>query len=58
MASIEKVKQFPILCIASGPTNSMRGAAYLSKIKNALVCDIGGTTSDIGYLINGFQTSK
>ena len=54
VASIEKAKQFPILCIASGPTNSMRGAAYLSKIKNALVCDIGGTTSDIGYLINGF----
>lgn len=50
----ECVKQFPVLTFASGPTNSMRGAAYLSGIKNALVADIGGTTTDIGMLINGF----
>lgn len=37
-----------------GPTNSLRGAAYLSKIKNAVVLDVGGTTSDIGVLVNGF----
>jgi N-methylhydantoinase A/oxoprolinase/acetone carboxylase beta subunit len=32
----------------------MRGAALLSGIDQAMVCDVGGTTSDIGCLINGF----
>jgi N-methylhydantoinase A/oxoprolinase/acetone carboxylase beta subunit len=32
----------------------MRGAAYLSGLKEALVADIGGTTTDIGMLTNGF----
>ncbi len=46
--------RFPVLTFASGPTNSMRGAAYLSGEKNAIVVDIGGTTSDVGMLTNGF----
>lgn len=48
------VEKYPVLTFASGPTNSMRGAAYLSGVKDALVADIGGTTTDIGMLINGF----
>ena len=48
------VEQYPVLTFASGPTNSMRGAAYLSGLKDALVADIGGTTTDIGMLSNGF----
>ena len=32
----------------------MRGAAFLAGAKNAMVVDIGGTTSDIGMLIAGF----
>jgi len=48
------VEQYPVLTFASGPTNSMRGAAYLSGLKEALVADIGGTTTDIGMLSNGF----
>ncbi|RNB81209.1 hydantoinase/oxoprolinase family protein [Brevibacillus fluminis] len=46
--------RFPVLTIASGPTNSIRGAAYLSKERNALVIDVGGTTTDIGVLVQGF----
>jgi N-methylhydantoinase A/oxoprolinase/acetone carboxylase beta subunit len=42
------------LTIASGPTNSMRGAAFLSGLTDAIVVDIGGTTSDVGVLANGF----
>ncbi len=45
---------FPILTIGSGPTNSIRGAAYLSHLKNAIVVDIGGTTTDLGVLQAGF----
>jgi N-methylhydantoinase A/oxoprolinase/acetone carboxylase beta subunit len=50
----EVVEAFPVYCFASGPTNSMRGAAFLSGIEDGVVVDIGGTTSDIGYLKAGF----
>ncbi|ESO90858.1 hypothetical protein LOTGIDRAFT_122683 [Lottia gigantea] len=52
--SAEDALEHPIYTFASGPTNSMRGAAYLSQIKDALVVDIGGTTTDVGMLKNGF----
>src|SRR5205823_1812169 len=35
-------------------TNSMRGAAYLSGLRDAVVVDVGGTTSDVGALVGGF----
>ncbi|WP_418887183.1 hydantoinase/oxoprolinase N-terminal domain-containing protein [Hyphomonas oceanitis] len=54
LMSADFVEQYPVLTFASGPTNSMRGAAYLSGLKDALVADIGGTTTDIGVLSNGF----
>jgi N-methylhydantoinase A/oxoprolinase/acetone carboxylase beta subunit len=54
LMSAERVERYPVLTFASGPTNSMRGAAYLSGLENALVADIGGTTTDIGMLLNGF----
>lgn len=54
LMSADFVEQYPVLTFASGPTNSMRGAAYLSGIKEAIVADIGGTTTDIGVLNGGF----
>jgi len=45
---------FPVMSFASGATNSMRGAAHLSGLENGMVVDVGGTTSDIGQLRNGF----
>ena len=50
----ETAERLPVLCFSSGPTNSMRGAAFLSGLKNAIVIDVGGTTTDIGMLVNGF----
>ena len=50
----DDVQRYPVLTFASGPTNSMRGAVYLAGIQDAMVVDIGGTTSDIGMLRNGF----
>jgi len=44
----------PVYSFASGPTNSMRGAAFLSGRTDGMVIDVGGTTSDIGCLVNGF----
>ena len=50
----EAAREYPVFSFASGPTNSMRGAAQLAGIENAMVCDVGGTTTDIGCLVNGF----
>jgi N-methylhydantoinase A/oxoprolinase/acetone carboxylase beta subunit len=46
--------RYPVLTFASGPSNSMRGAAYLSGIEDGFVVDIGGTTTDVGALVRGF----
>ncbi|BAE75771.1 Acetophenone carboxylase gamma subunit (plasmid) [Sodalis glossinidius str. 'morsitans'] len=47
-------REYPILMVSSGQTNSMRGASHLGKIKNAMIVDVGGTTTDIGLVSNGF----
>ncbi|MFC6206334.1 hydantoinase/oxoprolinase family protein [Levilactobacillus tongjiangensis] len=47
-------QKYPIFTIGCGPTNSIRGAYHLSGVKDALVLDVGGTTSDIGVLVNSF----
>lgn len=52
--SSEEALEFPVLTFSSGPTNSMRGAMFLSGVKDAIVVDIGGTTTDVGVLKNGF----
>ena len=54
LMNAEFAEKYPVLTFASGPTNSMRGAAFLSGVKEAMVVDIGGTTSDVGMLIQGF----
>ncbi|RMF07999.1 MAG: hydantoinase/oxoprolinase family protein [Alphaproteobacteria bacterium] len=54
LMSADYVERYPVLTFASGPTNSMRGAAYLSGLKEAIVVDIGGTTADVGVLTHGF----
>lgn len=48
------MQRFPVLTFAAGPTNSLRGAAFLTGLSDALVADIGGTTTDIGVLVSGF----
>jgi N-methylhydantoinase A/oxoprolinase/acetone carboxylase beta subunit len=50
----EAALAFPVYGFASGPTNSMRGAAFLSRLADGLVIDVGGTTTDIGALRHGF----
>ena len=50
----EFASHYPVFTIASGPTNSMRGAAFLSGVLDAVIVDIGGTSTDGGMLIRGF----
>ncbi|MCK5650856.1 MAG: hydantoinase/oxoprolinase family protein, partial [Gemmatimonadetes bacterium] len=47
-------QSYPVYGFSSGPTNSMRGAAFLSGLKDAMVIDVGGTTTDVGHLWAGF----
>ena len=43
----------PIETILSGPAASIIGATYLNDVRNGLVCDMGGTTTDVAILANG-----
>ena len=50
----DEAEQYPVFTFSSGPTNSMRGAMFLSGLQEAIVVDVGGTTTDVGVLRNGF----
>jgi N-methylhydantoinase A/oxoprolinase/acetone carboxylase beta subunit len=54
LMAAEYAARYPVATFASGPTNSMRGAAFLSGLADCAVVDIGGTTSDVGILQHGF----
>jgi N-methylhydantoinase A/oxoprolinase/acetone carboxylase beta subunit len=54
LMSVETVRRLPVLTIGSGPANSIRGAAFLTGLRDAVVIDVGGTSTDIGVLVNGF----
>ena len=49
----EAVKR-PVETVLSGPASSLTGAKTLTGLKDAVMIDIGGTTTDIGVLRNGF----
>ena len=54
VAEAAQAQLLPVLSFASGATNSMRGGAYLSGLDDAMVIDVGGTSTDVGQLQNGF----
>lgn len=54
LMTAETALKFPVLTLGSGPTNSMRGACRLAGLDDAVVVDVGGTSTDIGILIGGF----
>jgi N-methylhydantoinase A/oxoprolinase/acetone carboxylase beta subunit len=54
VAEASQAMRLPVYSFASGATNSMRGAAYLSGLDDAMVADVGGTTTDVGQLRHGF----
>jgi N-methylhydantoinase A/oxoprolinase/acetone carboxylase beta subunit len=54
LMEIEYARNYPVSTFASGPTNSMRGAAFLSGLEDCAVVDVGGTTTDVGMLQRGF----
>lgn len=45
--------EYPVLTISAGPTNSFIGGIRLAKIEDAIVVDIGGTSTDVGVVRKG-----
>lgn len=58
LMAAEFAERHPVFTISSGPTNSMRGAAFLTGLKDAVVIDVGGTTTDVGMLVAGFPRNR
>ncbi|MGN6380557.1 MAG: hydantoinase/oxoprolinase family protein [Gaiellales bacterium] len=54
LMALDYALRYPVLTIGSGPANSMRGAAYLTGAADAMVADVGGTSTDVGVLQHGF----
>ena len=53
LISLNQARDKPIETILSGPAASIVGARWLTNSDNALVSDIGGTTTDIAVLRDG-----
>ncbi len=53
LISVELALARPVETILSGPAASVMGAALLFKQDNAIIADMGGTTTDIAIITNG-----
>ncbi len=53
LASLANAVEKPIGTVLSGPAASVIGACQLSGLENAIVADMGGTTTDIAVVSNG-----
>jgi N-methylhydantoinase A/oxoprolinase/acetone carboxylase beta subunit len=53
LMSAEMAKERPVETILSGPAASVAGARHLTGLKDALVVDMGGTTTDTAALVEG-----
>ncbi|MGI6093900.1 MAG: hydantoinase/oxoprolinase family protein [Lachnospiraceae bacterium] len=52
IAKIDSIRNTPIDTVLSGPAASIVGAINLTGVKDAVVADMGGTTTDIGIVRN------
>ncbi len=53
LMSSRMAKERPVETILSGPAASVAGAQFLTGIKNAVIVDMGGTTTDTATIENG-----
>ncbi|MDK2912777.1 MAG: hypothetical protein PWR29_1734 [Methanolobus sp.] len=52
--SIEEALERPIESVFSGPAASLMGASFLSRSDTCAVIDVGGTSTDVAVIHNGF----
>jgi len=53
LMSSKMAKERPVETVLSGPAASVAGARHLTRLKDALVVDMGGTTTDTAALVDG-----
>jgi len=53
LMSAQTALERPVETIMSGPAASVAGARYLTRRADALVVDVGGTTTDTAFVLNG-----
>jgi N-methylhydantoinase A/oxoprolinase/acetone carboxylase beta subunit len=53
LMSADMARERPVETVLSGPAASVAGARYLTGLENALVVDMGGTTTDTAALSGG-----
>jgi N-methylhydantoinase A/oxoprolinase/acetone carboxylase beta subunit len=51
---LQNAIEAPVLTISAGPTNSFIGASRLVDRHDAVIVDIGGTSTDVGLIKHGF----
>jgi len=54
LMSIDVAKDMPVETILSGPAASLMGGKALAGVESCVVVDVGGTSTDIAYLDDGF----
>jgi N-methylhydantoinase A/oxoprolinase/acetone carboxylase beta subunit len=54
LMTADYAERFPVLTFSSGQANSIRGAGFLAGRREGLVVDVGGMTTSVGVLIDGF----
>ena len=54
IASADSIIEKPIETILSGPAASVIGANYISGLNNFIISDVGGTTTDVAIVRNGW----
>ena len=52
--SLDEARMYPVETVLSGPAASSVGGKVLSGIENCVVVDIGGTSTDIAIMDDGF----
>lgn len=58
LLSLDEAIHFPIKTIGAGPTNSFIGATKLCGIQEAIIVDMGGTSTDVGIVEGGYTRSS
>lgn len=53
LMSEETAEERPVETLLCGPAASIVGARYLAEEKNALIVDMGGTTTDVAFMKDG-----
>ncbi len=60
LAPVDECANAPLLTVGSGPVGGLEGARFLARemgIPNIITADMGGTTFDVGLIVDG-QTVK